>query len=68
MAEPGDFAIAEKQALATRMNLSKSGSRKLQIPSTKLQRSTKLQAPNRRSSSDWSLVLGISLELGTFAP
>src|SRR2546422_9150542 len=35
--------------------------RKLQAPNTKLQRSSKHQAPTGRS---WSLVLGASLELG----
>src|SRR6185295_7932383 len=38
---------------------------KLQIPSTKLQRSSKLQAPTG-TRAFWSLVLGVSLELGAW--
>src|SRR5882724_255638 len=40
---------------------------KLQAPSTKLQRSTKHQAPNRRSSFLTCLEFGISLELGAWS-
>jgi hypothetical protein len=41
---------------------------KLQIPTSKLQRSSKLQPPNTsRASVLWSLVIEVSLELGIWS-
>src|SRR5215813_6366454 len=45
-----------------------SKSRKLQAPGSKIQRSSKLQAPNRTTAVQelWSLELGVSLDTGAW--